>query len=58
MQSFISVASESACAAARALDDSIVSDGVDSLGPLAAVPLGIKVCPSRQPALGHTMPVT
>ena len=37
VQSFISVASESACAAARALDDRIASDGADSLGPLAAV---------------------
>ena len=44
VQSFISVAAESACAAARALDDRIASDGVDSLGPLAAVPLGVKVC--------------
>ena len=43
VQSFISIASESACAAARALDDRIASDGMDSLGPLAAVPLGIKV---------------
>ncbi|CAL5220479.1 g2503 [Coccomyxa viridis] len=42
VQSFISVASESACAAARALDGRIASDGADSLGPLAAVPLGIK----------------
>ena len=51
VQSFISVASESARAAARALDDSIASDGIDSLGPLAAVPLGIKVCISKLQAM-------
>ncbi len=57
VQSFISVASESACAAARALDDRIASDGADSLGPLAAVPLGIKVCPSRLPTVGPSLAV-
>lgn len=54
VQSFISVASQSACAAARALDDSIASDGMDSLGPLAAVPLGIKVGISRPQAIRLT----
>ena len=53
VQSFISVASESACAAARALDGRIASDGADSLGPLAAVPLGIKVCSSGLPTVDH-----
>ena len=58
VHSFISVASDSACAAARALDDRIASDGVDSLGPLAAVPLGIKVCSFRLPAVELPMPAT
>ena len=43
MRSFITVAAESARAAARQLDDRIAREGTSGLGPLAGVPLGIKV---------------
>ena len=43
VRSFITVAAESARTSARQLDDRISKEGTSSLGPLAGVPLGIKV---------------
>lgn len=45
MQSFITVAREAALDAARQLDNRIAKEGTADLGPLAGVPLGIKVSP-------------
>jgi aspartyl-tRNA(Asn)/glutamyl-tRNA(Gln) amidotransferase subunit A len=43
VQSFISINSEAALATAQALDEKISAGGIDQLGPLAGVPLGVKV---------------
>ena len=43
VQSFITINSEAALATAQALDERIAAEGVDQLGPLAGVPLGVKV---------------
>lgn len=43
VRSFITVAAESARTSARQLDEKISREGTSSLGPLAGVPLGIKV---------------
>lgn len=47
--SFITVAAESARAAARQLDDRIAREGTSGLEPLAGVPLGIKVRMQSEP---------
>ena len=43
VHSFITINSEAALATAEALDERIAAEGVDQLGPLAGVPLGVKV---------------
>lgn len=45
VQSFVTVAREAALEAAQQLDDRIAREGTADLGPLAGVPLGIKVRP-------------
>jgi len=47
VQSFITVAAESALDAAAALDRRLAAEGEAALGPLAGVPVGIKARPLR-----------
>ena len=50
VRAFITVAPDQARAAARALDERLAREGAASLGPLAGVPVGIKVCLPVHPA--------
>ena len=53
VRSFITVAAESARTSARQLDERIAKEGTSNLGPLAGVPLGIKVVASSSTLLSN-----